>query len=155
MQLTGTTEQQLIHLNMHWGRLYVFAAPDTEGTWTAAAKFGGHDQLQADSATEMLLAVRRHYSANKLPERVSGAGHHLVIRKANVMSATLTLGPEQRELLAQALADAVHYRDPPADCQACKELNDETKLCPECAVTFALASSYLDLGSNLGVSIPE
>ena len=69
------------------------------------------------------------------------------------MTATLTLRPEQRELLAQALADAVFYRDPPADCQACKELNDETKLCEQCAVTFAQASSYLDLGSDLGIAI--
>jgi hypothetical protein len=70
------------------------------------------------------------------------------------MAATLTLRPEQRELLARALADAVFYRDPPADCQACKELDDETKLCGQCAGTFAVASSYLDLGSDLGVSIP-
>jgi hypothetical protein len=69
------------------------------------------------------------------------------------MTATLTLRPEQRELLAQALADAVFYRDPPADCQACKELNDENKLCEQCAVTFARASSYLDLGSDLGIPI--
>jgi len=69
------------------------------------------------------------------------------------MPATLTLRPEQRDLLAQALADAVFYRDPPADCQACTELNDETKLCEQCAVTFALASSYLDLGRDLGMPI--
>jgi hypothetical protein len=69
------------------------------------------------------------------------------------MAATLTLRPEQRELLAQALADAVYYRDPPADCQACNELGKETRLCEQCAATFALASSYLDLGSQLGVLI--
>jgi hypothetical protein len=71
------------------------------------------------------------------------------------MAVTLTLRPEQRELLARALADAVYYRDPPADCEACKALTDETKLCEACAATFAVASSYLDLGSNLGVTIPE
>ena len=69
------------------------------------------------------------------------------------MAATLTLRAEQRDLLAQALADAVFYRDPPADCQACKELGDETKLCDQCAVTFALASSYLNLGRDLGMAI--
>jgi hypothetical protein len=69
------------------------------------------------------------------------------------MTATLTLRPEQRELLAKALADAVFYRDPPADCQACKELNDDAKLCEQCAGTFALASSYLDLGNDLGMPI--
>ena len=69
------------------------------------------------------------------------------------MTARLTLRHEQRELLAQALADAVFYRDPPVDCQACKDLNDESKLCEQCAVTFALASSYRDLGSDLGMPI--
>jgi hypothetical protein len=69
------------------------------------------------------------------------------------MTATLTLHPGQRELLAQALADAVFYRDPPVDCQACAELNDETRLCEQCAVTFALAGSYLDLGRDLGMPI--
>jgi hypothetical protein len=73
--------------------------------------------------------------------------------RRNEMTATLTLYAEQRELLAQALADAVFYRDPPADCHACQELNDESKLCEPCAVTFALASSYLDLGSDLGMPI--
>jgi hypothetical protein len=42
---------------------------------------------------------------------------------------------------------------PYADCEVCKELNDDTKLCEQCAVTFALASSYLDLGSDLGIRI--
>jgi hypothetical protein len=70
------------------------------------------------------------------------------------MAATLTLRPGQRALLAQALTDAVFYRDPPADCHACNELGDEARLCEQCAATFALASSYLDLGSQLGVSIP-
>jgi hypothetical protein len=52
------------------------------------------------------------------------------------MALTLTLRPEQHDLLAPALADAVYYRDPPADCEACKALNDETKLCEACAATL-------------------
>jgi hypothetical protein len=35
------------------------------------------------------------------------------------MPATLTLRPEQCELLARALADAVYYRDPPLQCPTC------------------------------------
>jgi hypothetical protein len=69
------------------------------------------------------------------------------------MTAALTLKPGQRDLLAQALADAVFYRDPPVDCQACAELNDETKLCEQCTTTFALAASYLDLRRDLGMPI--
>jgi hypothetical protein len=68
MELTGTPEQQLVFLNMHWGRMYEFAAPDQPSTpWTAQAKFGDQDQLQAKSATEMLHVVRAHYAAKKFP----------------------------------------------------------------------------------------
>jgi hypothetical protein len=66
MPLRGTVEQQLIHLNMHWGRQYDFAAPRSpEGKWTAKAQFGGHDELAEESATDLLHAVRAHYSANR------------------------------------------------------------------------------------------
>lgn len=70
MQVTGTPEQQLVFLNMHWGRMYEFTAPDRAGApWTAQAKFGNRDELQAKSATEMLLVVRAHYAAKKFPGR--------------------------------------------------------------------------------------
>ena len=66
MRLQGTPEQQLIHLNMHWGGRYDFTAPETSGgKWTAKAKFGQHDQLQEESAAELLQAVRDHYQANR------------------------------------------------------------------------------------------
>jgi hypothetical protein len=68
MELTGTPEQQLVFLNLHWGRMYEFTAPDRAGaSWTARPKFGDHDDLQARSATEMLQVVRAHYAANKFP----------------------------------------------------------------------------------------
>ena len=64
MDLYGTKEQQLVFLNVHWGRRYVFAAPDSpDGEWTATSNFGQHDRLQALSATDLLLAVRHHYLA--------------------------------------------------------------------------------------------
>jgi hypothetical protein len=68
MDLTGTPEQQLIFLNLHWGRMYIFTAPaQGTATWTARARFGDQDELHADSATELLLAVRSHYAAKKFP----------------------------------------------------------------------------------------
>jgi hypothetical protein len=64
--MQGTPEQQLIFLNTHWGSRYTFSAPDSRGgKWVAQATFGEHDDLQEDSAGELLLAVRRHYEANK------------------------------------------------------------------------------------------
>jgi hypothetical protein len=67
------------------------------------------------------------------------------------MPPTITLLPHQREALAQALGDAVCYRDPPVYCDACDAL--ENTLCEQCAVTLARARSYLDLGREMGVEV--
>lgn len=45
------------------------------------------------------------------------------------MQPTITLQPEQREILQQALADAVYYRDPPVYCPACET---QDALCDDC-----------------------
>jgi len=61
----GTSRQQLTFLNVHWGSKYSFSAPQESGDrWTATAKFGQHDQIQQDSATELLEEVRAHYQVN-------------------------------------------------------------------------------------------
>jgi hypothetical protein len=68
LELGGTVEQQLIFLNLHWGRRYEFVSPQTPGgQWTATPKFGEHDRLQAPTSTELLEEVRAHYQANKPP----------------------------------------------------------------------------------------
>jgi hypothetical protein len=54
----------------------------------------------------------------------------------------------QRGLLREALADAVHYRDPPVQCGACEALDG---LCDACGAGLARARAYLDLGRELGV----
>lgn len=69
------------------------------------------------------------------------------------MPATITLQPGQRELLAQALADAVSYRDPPVHCPACDDQAPDA-LCEQCAVALARATAYLDLGRKLGLEVP-
>jgi hypothetical protein len=63
----------------------------------------------------------------------------------------IALLSRQRETLAQALADAVDYRDPPVYCDACQAHQDS--LCEQCAVTLARARSYLDLARDLGVEV--
>jgi hypothetical protein len=68
------------------------------------------------------------------------------------MPRAITLLPQQREALAQALADAVCYRDPPVYCDACDALQDT--LCKRCAVMLARARAYLDLGREIGVEVP-
>jgi hypothetical protein len=56
--------------------------------------------------------------------------------------------PEQREVLRQALADAVYYRDPPVSCPACPTSD---QLCEECADGLARAGTYLALSRTLGL----
>jgi len=63
----------------------------------------------------------------------------------------LPVAPQQRELLDQALADAVYYRDPPLECVACEESDG---LCEECAAGLARARAYLDLRVTLGLQAP-
>jgi len=70
------------------------------------------------------------------------------------MSATITLQADQRYLLAQALADAVYYRDPPLQCPACDAQEAQDALCAECAATLARATAYLGLGRTLGLEDP-
>ena len=60
----------------------------------------------------------------------------------------LPVAPEQRELLGQALADAVYYRDPPLVCVVCEECGG---LCEGCAAGLARARAYLDLRRDLGL----
>jgi hypothetical protein len=60
MSLSGTVQQQLMFLNTHWGSKYSFAAPAKPGSrWTAAARFGQHDHLAAESAAELLGLASR------------------------------------------------------------------------------------------------
>jgi hypothetical protein len=66
MELGGTSQQQLVFLNTHWGSKYSFATPEQpDGQWTAMAKFGKQDRIQGWSATELLEEIRGHYRANR------------------------------------------------------------------------------------------
>jgi hypothetical protein len=62
---------------------------------------------------------------------------------------------EKRDLLAQALADAVFYRDPPANCTACEaqETQSSRELCTPCEESLARAMAYLELGRELGLDV--
>jgi len=67
------------------------------------------------------------------------------------MSHAPPLPADQRELLQQALADAVFYCDPPAQCSRCEALDG---LCDECAAGLDRARAYLALGRQLGMEVP-
>jgi hypothetical protein len=67
------------------------------------------------------------------------------------MSQAPPVAPEQREVLRQALADAVSYRDPPVQCSACEALDG---LCKQCAAGLAQARTYLALARSLGMEAP-
>jgi len=65
------------------------------------------------------------------------------------MPPPVTLLPHQRETLAQALADAVSYRDPPLYCDACE--TQQSTLCEQCAATLARARAYVHLSREMGI----
>jgi hypothetical protein len=62
----------------------------------------------------------------------------------------LAEAPDQREVLRQALGDAVYYRDPPVWCRACPEPDG---LCEKCADGLARARAYLALSRALGLEM--
>jgi hypothetical protein len=63
----------------------------------------------------------------------------------------VTVAPAQREVLRQALADAVYYRDPPLYCAACPSPD---RLCDQCASGHERARAYLALSYELGLKTP-
>jgi hypothetical protein len=66
VELRGTVQQQLVFLNTHWGSKYSFTAPaKPRERWTAAARFGQHEELTGETAAELLERVHAHYQANK------------------------------------------------------------------------------------------
>jgi hypothetical protein len=56
---------------------------------------------------------------------------------------------EQREILRQAIDDAIYYRDPPQKCVACE--SSGAALCGECAETLAIGLKYLQTARELGL----
>jgi hypothetical protein len=66
--------------------------------------------------------------------------------------AILTAAPQQREILRQALADAIYYRDPPLHCPACPSPD---QLCDQCARGHERARAYLALSHELGLEPPS
>jgi hypothetical protein len=65
--------------------------------------------------------------------------------------AILPAAPAQREILRQALADAIYYRDPPLHCTACPSPD---QLCDQCASGHERARAYLTLSYELGLELP-
>jgi hypothetical protein len=63
--------------------------------------------------------------------------------------STAALPPTQREILRQAIADAIYYRDPPLTCPDCETLG---RLCSNCASGLSQARAYLALSRELQIS---
>jgi hypothetical protein len=62
-----------------------------------------------------------------------------------------TTSDAQREVLAQALADAITYRDPAGFCPGCEQ--DPYGLCDDHAGDLDLTDSYLQLAAELGIEV--
>lgn len=59
----------MAQLRRHWGDVYRFSVVD--GRYTATAKFGRRDVLDANDPEELLGKIRRHYRPGLLEERCS------------------------------------------------------------------------------------
>jgi len=66
-------------------------------------------------------------------------------------TAAPALPDAQRHILAQALADAISYQDPPLECADCDTL---AALCPQCTARLTQARAYLALRRQLGMGPP-
>ncbi len=69
---------------------------------------------------------------------------------AEVRRVSGTAPERQRELLAQALGDAVAYRRPEGPCSDCEE---QRALCGDHAADLARSLGYVDLATFLGITL--
>jgi hypothetical protein len=60
----------------------------------------------------------------------------------------LLIPASRRELLYQAVIEAMFYADPPQDCPACEA---QDNLCETCEADWTRARGYLTLGRDLGI----
>jgi hypothetical protein len=60
----------------------------------------------------------------------------------------LLIPASRREVLYEALIEAMFYSDPPQDCPVCEA---QDHLCETCAAGWTRARSYLALGRDLGI----
>jgi hypothetical protein len=59
----------------------------------------------------------------------------------------------QREVLGQALADAIERRTPEGFCAKCEARPEG--LCNDCSADLDLTDAYLALGRELGIEVPQ
>ena len=74
-----------------------------------------------------------------------------VSRKALCRARARGLDAGQREVLGQALADAIACRTPDSFCTGCED--HPAGLCDDHAADLDLADAYLALGRGLGIEV--
>jgi hypothetical protein len=65
--------------------------------------------------------------------------------------AVAAISGEQREIHGQALADALEYRTPSADCEDCDA--HPAGLCNDHVADLDLTDAYVALGRELGIEV--
>jgi hypothetical protein len=70
MELTGTPDQQLVFLNMHWGRMYEFTAPDRAGApLDSPGRFRGPGRTAGELGHRDAAGSARPLRRDELPRR--------------------------------------------------------------------------------------
>jgi hypothetical protein len=143
--VTGEEATTLFQLRCVWDQSFRIECGD--GVWSARALADPAKVLTAGSGTELRELMQGIALSNDEPARRAARNEPRPTpdRLSSLLPVT------QREVLRQALADAVYYRDPPLECQACGMRDG---LCDQCAAALARARAYLDLGRALGIEVP-
>ena len=127
----------------------------TAGDITAAPHALAVDRRVA-AAREFLHHVRTGPRPEALPRQVAAredAELRALLGQVLDYVDTRPAAPDegQREVLGQALADAIRYRDPDGHCLDCAE--HPAGLCDDHAADLDLTDAYLQLASELGIEV--
>jgi hypothetical protein len=99
------------------------------------------------TAREFLAGARKRKVAELPPSVLMREDAEL----RRLLGQVLALVDEAGEVLAQALADAIEYRTPSADCPECDA--HPAGLCEDHGADLDLTDAYLQLAAELGIEV--
>jgi hypothetical protein len=111
---------------------------------------------------EQRVANAREYLGYARKISVADLPHSALMRMAaelrrqlgqvlDVVDVRPAIGDGQREVLGQALADAIQFRDPGGFCAGCE--GSPAGLCDDHAADLDLTDAYLALARELGIEV--
>jgi hypothetical protein len=112
------------------------------------------DGKRLNAAREFLAGARRRKVAELPPSALVREDVELRRQLGQLLAfvdEALFLDAGQLEVLGQALADAIEYRTPDADCAGCDD--HPAGLCDDHAADLDLTDAFLSLGREAGIEV--